>query len=329
MSTPRCLTELAEPGGWMTSYLRCLGAETRATQGSIDDIMRLISARRFRRTSLDEVSWRDTRTKVIAKVAREEPIEFSVPFGCYKNVAAPTAPAPDWAELFNVAYLSEYACNIANSYLPGVTITFSYSTLGVVSANRLAPAAQREYVDRFVSLLAFMNDTVVARRVQFRLLDIAQLYENSEGDAELRQNIADVSSEWRLWPADLRAEKLARAERNLAVSAPSAREVQQSAIGIEAVDRLSRRRWFNKHSDRIEIIFVRGPVPSVHLGTCRTSQCQPLAGIGVLERHYDTWLPRIMSVRRWQDDHARYEMVPVQGVLDWLPELPTERHSVR
>lgn len=318
-------SSMMSPDVWVHQYLEAVTSSPAQRQGSVEDVMRLISSGRYRRTALDPESARDARAKTASKVERSEPIEFSVPFGCYKGAFSPCAPFPDWSEFFNLLYLAEYAKSIVAAHPPGVRVVYTYSSIGVTEANKLSPDAQSRYVARFLRLLQFVNLAVHPANIRFQLLDVASLYAPGEVAAELASHQTAVRAEWHTLSDETRGAKLARAARNLAVREPSTRTIEESAIAIEAVDRLSRRRWFNKYSDRIQIVFVRGPQPSIHLGTCRSSQCQPLAGVGVLEEHRGTWMPRIISIRRWAETSDNY--VPTRLTLgqEWMPPLPVQR----
>ena len=100
----------------------------------------------FRRSASSQKSRLDTAQKINKAINASEPIKFSVPFGGYKLWRIASYPTPDWAEVFAILYLIEYALPIAEHYTPGVEISFSYCSIGVPQANNLEPHSIPTYI---------------------------------------------------------------------------------------------------------------------------------------------------------------------------------------
>lgn len=274
------------------------------TPDSLPDVgatMLTLSSKKWRRTALDEESRIDTLEKIRRSVDDACPLRFSLPFGGYKCWDIGDAPHPNNAEVLLLDHLRSLGEQLLRSHPFGVDFCFSYAS-GVVSAlNNIEEADQLRYLGDFAGLLEFFS----SERVRFSLFDVASLYSPGEMYAEIQDHLAQHANAWEAGFLD-NEKRVASARRNLArvgVSDFTALgdddwevEVRSRAQFCEAVDSLSRRRWFNKYSDRIQLVFVRGPRPSVHIGSCRTSTMHPWMGYGLLEVGSHDIYPRIVGM---------------------------------
>jgi hypothetical protein len=280
----------------------------------------------YRRSSASEATRKDALRKLARATEERRPVEFSVPFGCYKHWRSPSAPGVDWAEVFWILYLRDYASMMCAIYDPGVTITLSYCTLGVAEANGLSTEELSRYVAELDGLVRHCSASFWPSNLTMRLFNTAALYSQGAGEAELRENLVKVREEWPTMQPQLRQKFEVSAERNLR-GADDFQAITDSAQMVYAIDSLTKRRWFNKFSSRIQLVHVRGPEPAVHIGSCRTSVCQPNVGVGVVEVLERECRPRILSTSEARNLMLRYERIPQEQELvlpvTGLAALPT------
>lgn len=74
-----------------------------------------------------------------------------------------------------------------------------------------------------------------------------------------------------------------------------------SAVMIDAVDSLSIRRKFNKHSSNIQLVFDKRPSNSIFTSTTRTSVKSFWAGKGVILSDKQRLIPTVISQKEWID----------------------------
>lgn len=259
----------------------------------------------FRRTRIDDESAKDVRRKLDEAVADNKPITLAVPFGGYKNHRAPSFPGPDWAEVFNMNYLARYLLPLARCYEPGVILQYTYSS-GVMDLVSNIPAiSTATYMEQFRSLLAVFTKRIPPN-MRMTAVDISSHYPGTELMEELRRNYEDNRARWGdKFSPDERSRRIASAERNLmrvgAVDFGSLSNTEwnarciDAAMWCEALDSLTLRRRFNKYSQNIQLVFVRGPGLSVHIGSCDTSAHHFWSGSGVLELQDGRLQQRILS----------------------------------
>ena len=100
------------------------------------------------------------------------PIEFSLPFGGYRGWHLPSAPDPDWSEVFWIDYLRSFGQRIAALHPAGVQIALSYVGGVLAWVNQLPDEAQNRYLKGLASLLQQRSTP----RLAFRLVDHAEAY---------------------------------------------------------------------------------------------------------------------------------------------------------
>lgn len=270
-------------------------------ESTVDALIRLILRSPYRRSSIGESSAEDVHRKVTEALTRQDPIRFSVPFGCYKLWRLSASPWPDWAEVFWLVYLMSYVAPIAAAYRGGTSLELTYCSIGVEEANCLLEGSIERYAIRLQSILNCCLNRSPIEGLEVRLFDVAQLYAGDEGQVEFERNVAYAQCEWfRSIPPETCIRMQDSAARNLHLpvgceGGDAVDAIRTSAQRIHAVDSLKRRRWFNKYSDRIQLVHVKGPEPAVHVGTCRTSTCHPNVGSGILHQVQSNIYGRIIS----------------------------------
>jgi len=262
----------------------------------------------FRRTRIDDDSAQDVRRKLEEATRVQRPIALSIPFGGYKNYRAASFPGPDWAEIFNMNYLIRYVLPLAQSYEPGVTIQYTYSSGVMDLVSNIPASATVTYMEQFRSLLSIFT-TCLPPNLRMTAVDISTHYPATELLAELRHNYEDNRTGWGVkFSAGERERRIASARRNLmrvgAVDLSSLNESEwdahcvDAAMWCEALDSLTLRRRFNKYSENIQLVFVRGPGLSVHIGSCDTSAHHFWSGCGAIELSAGGLRQRILSAEK-------------------------------
>jgi hypothetical protein len=286
-------------------------------------IVPLIVARPWRRSAVDPATAADIAAKVRRAVVAGAAIEFSLPFGGYRGWQLPSAPDPDWSEVFWIDYLRSFGQRIAALHPAGVRIALSY--VGGVQGwvNHLPDDAQNRYLEALASLLQQRSTP----RLAFRLVDHAEAH---GGQAAL---LALLQSRESAQPPPSEAE-LQRARRNLAWDgASSAGEppealVRQAARRCAALMGLESRRAFNKFGPRLQLTHVRGAALSLHIGSCRSAIAQPWVSSGFLQwcPERGTWMERLATGRAaWEPrtvvsvDHPLMQVSPPLRSLPLVP----------
>ncbi|MFN9530926.1 MAG: hypothetical protein ACK575_05665 [Cyanobacteriota bacterium] len=289
-----------------------------------EEILQRIAARPWRRSAVDPATAADMAAKVQRAVAAGEPIGFSLPFGGYRGWQLPSAPDPDWSELFWIDYLRSFGQRITAVHPAGVRMSLPYVG-GVMSwVNQLPEDAQNRYLHGLGQLLQSRSTP----RLEFQLVDHAEAHGGRAAVLELLQAREACQPP----PTDA---ELQRARRNLVwgdgfrdAEPPPETLIRQSARRCAVLMGLESRRAFNKDGPRLQLTHVRGAALSLHIGSCRSAVAQPWVALGFLQwcPEREEWIERLATGRAAWDARAIVEvdhrLAVVSPALRRLPLVP-------
>lgn len=273
-----------------------------------DYILACILASKYRKTKADPYTIFSLTKKIENAVNSKEPLEFAVPFGAYKGWKLPTRPETDWAEVFNIRHIIDYLSPICKVYKWGVVVYYTFQDNIMHEISNVPKENFLSYKKAFLNLLDYYNSKLNGMKIE--LFSISNLYENDEQYFDdYKKGFEYNLKHWNeKYTEEERNKKVNSAKNNLArtglvdYSNLSDEEWKKkciiSAMQTDAVDCLRWRREFNKKSKRIQIVFVRGPENSIHIGSCVTSTAHFWAGTGVLE-YNKILLPRILPQNKY------------------------------
>lgn len=273
-----------------------------------ENVFDMITRSRFRRTKLDDNAQVDIRKKINEAIDLGRPIEFSIPFGAYKHWLLDSYPLPDWAEVFNLKYLLTYAYPITRCYPPGVEINFTYISGVMDRVSNLPIESQNLYLASLERLHKYFQQ-IAPDNLKINLVDIRSFYDQGDLEEELESNIVNNRKNWDTkYSYELREKKIQSARNNLVITGKedlsnlSEYELEksyvESAMLCDAVDTLRLRRGFNKYGHNIQLVFVKGPSLSLHIGSCRGSDAHFWVGAGVVDVRDNGMVDTIIPARK-------------------------------
>lgn len=270
-----------------------------------DDIYKAITSSKFRKTKITPEAEIDIRCKIHSSVVNKGAIHFSIPFGAYKAWRLELEFAPDWAEVFNVAYLMKYAAQIIKVYPYGVHFHYTYQG-GIMYCISDTPKEKAEnYYVVFKEILSLFNN--LSEKVKFDLVDIRDLYNSKEEyyiDFLLNflDNLVNWDSKYDIATRDRHFTSAMHnvylyGSRDLANQAEYIKGKYYffSALMTDAVDCLSERRLYNKNSKNIQLVCVKGPSKCINVGACETSTVHFWVGRGFLKQNKGVLKPYIYT----------------------------------
>jgi hypothetical protein len=293
---------------------------SNSAQSITEAIYKLVVNSKFRRTKVDEISEVDIKSKIQNAVQANLPIEFSIPFGGYKNYRILTFPEAEWAEVFNIRFMIRYLLPITKVYEYGVILTYSYNSQIMHRVSNMPLIKQKAYEDTITNLINYFNEQC-PKNLILKTQKINDLYPSKQDwENEWNKLYERNRTEWEsIYELPLREKKLKSArhnvilngERNLVNLTKEELEAEylNSAMMCDAIDCLTKRREFNKFSHRIQVIFVRGPKPAIHLGVCEGSTMDFWVGIGILEIRANKILPKILSFDQFESIKSNIEIL--------------------
>lgn len=287
-------------------------------------LFNIVSSSKHRRTAIDDESKTDIKKKIADAIDKNIPIEFSIPFGGYKNYRIPSYPEADWAEVFNLRFMIQYLLPIVKFHPPGVILYYSYNSEIIHEVNNMPLSFQRAYESSFAKLISHFGEQLPSN-FQIKTQQINKLYANdNEWKSELQSLFNRNQEKWEtLYDENAREKKLSSAKHNLILDGEkklqnlSSEELEaeylKAAMMCDAIDSLSKRREFNKFSHRIQLVFIRGPKPSIHIGVCEGSTMHFWVGLGVFEFSKNKVIPNIFSYEQLQELKPKFIYLEVEN----------------
>ena len=259
---------------------------------NIEKVYACISSSKFRKTHIDDESRVDIYNKIQYCLDRKQPLAFSLPFGAYKSWRLNLDFRPDWAEVFNMSFLTEYAAHIMTEYPYGVQFMYTYQDNIMHFVNDIPRNKADQYVVDFKKLLGVFNR--VHPLLHFGIIKINEMYNNPEeyfidflgcfldnlifweekyDDATKQKRL--TSSSHNIYPSGIR--NIYEREKSI-----QDKYIYYSALMTDAVENLKERRKYNKNQEKIQLVGVRGPSKSINIGACSTSTVHFWVGQGCL-----------------------------------------------
>lgn len=125
-----------------------------AEQDKVKFIMGRLLSRQFRRSKTHPDMEKDIESKIRKSIESNEPIYLIVCFGGYKHHWSPSYPTVDFAELFNLHFMSEYVAPILKVYGPGANIDYEFENVAVPLINNYPRRDLDAYDNSFKALVS-------------------------------------------------------------------------------------------------------------------------------------------------------------------------------
>ena len=121
-------------------------------------IVNKLALKKFRKRKLTAETRQAIAKKVGLSIKENRPLHFVIPFGGYKHFWNPSHPEPDWAELFNLTYLTEYVSPVLSVHKPGVIIKYASEDLVLNRMNNYPKETLEVYSNVFRQLIDWYNN---------------------------------------------------------------------------------------------------------------------------------------------------------------------------
>ncbi|MFA6392116.1 MAG: hypothetical protein WCW66_05225 [Patescibacteria group bacterium] len=317
--------------------LRPVDREFFKLYGVQDFIYRMLMLKKFRKWKTSDEYAGEIKKSITYAVAKNEPFELSWFFGGYKLWRFPSAPLVDWAELFTISYLVEYASMIAKVYEPGIKIVFWAAHPSVMKLQSNIPENDcQEYRDSFDNLLSIIHPYLPIN-LKVELKSFESLYPNNgEYQAELNQMIMDVENEYKNgWTAERKDKKNASSILNIqwqgaenweSLSSDEKEEkIRRGPIVHDGYCRLSKISQAVRGLGKVDLTATPIPGGSIAVGTSASSVTKFWTGFGVLEKRGDEYVERILSpqqlesVKEMPHEKIKSNIVPLKNFEEiWI-----------
>lgn len=282
-------------------------------------IYKKLSSKKFRKWSLDQSSEERIKNAIQINVDKQQPIQFTFPFGGYKLWSLPSAPEVDWAEFFTIAYYLKWIAPILTAYKPGVHFNFSSDDVIVEGLDNIPPQDTKAYFDSFSNLLEVFSKHFPPN-LTMEITRVGDLYSSAEFEDEFAGHFEKLKKAYENPEPERYKKMLATSALNYQWKgvqdfSDAAEDVKQEKIELgpiihDAYGKMTRRRAFVRGEEKI-VVFTT-PIPNaIAIGTTKTSVTKFWTGIGVVEQNGDTFKNRILSPEQLRTFKPQ-EQVPIE-----------------
>ncbi len=287
------------------------------SRDKVDYIFRKIDRKKFRRKQLGQESKTNLRNKIKSSVEANNPIHFVIPFGGYKHFWNQSHPEPDWAELFNFKYITEYVLPILAIYKPGVIVEYVSEDLILPRMNNYPEESIETYIEGFISILNWYQ-SFVPNNLKFNFFRVSDRCDKQAIINDVEAMIPERLAQFSKLSSEQKDAEIKRSVRNmywngkidlttLKESEKLDRTIESRIIELAFYETEGRPEYFgNYYGDdgHICICFSFGLSPDnafddLTLGSAHGSLVEFWIGKGVLINTQGHLHPRILSAKQY------------------------------
>ena len=123
----------------------------------LDYIVNKLTRKKFRRRKLVDKTREEITKKIQISIDENKPIHFVIPFGGYKHFWNHSYPEPDWAEVFNMVYITEFVLPVLGVHKPGVIVEYVSEDLMMARMDNFPQEDLNKYSIAFKKLIEKYN----------------------------------------------------------------------------------------------------------------------------------------------------------------------------
>lgn len=283
--------------------------------------------KRFRKSKVVENTKEDIKKKVELSIKEKKPLYLIICFGGYKHFWNLSHPEVDWAELLNLNFLSEYVSPILANYKPGVILDYESEDVIIPLIDNYPDSAFDSYAESFRELLKIYSKSVPSNfKINFirsqEQIDKELLFKRTKEIAVDKRKLFDkLSSEEKelhlhrtpasiMWKGEEDWTKFTEKEKK--------EKIVESKMLNEAyydADYEQRGKYF-EGENHIPIVLSWGKTYEnatnwLTLGSTFSSVVDFWVGRGILEKHEEKYVPRIVSQNQYKEIKDKLEIVKI------------------
>lgn len=307
-------------------YINFQEDEKLIKDGNLEDfITGKLFRKKFRKSKIAENTKEEIIKKVKLSIEGKEPIHIIICFGGYKHFWNPSHPYVDWAELFNLNFLSEYLSPILQNYKPGVVLDYESEDVIIPLIDNYPGSATDSYAESFRELIKIFSRIIPSNfkinsiRSQ-KQIDEKLLLKRTREIAEEKRKVFDkLSPEEKelhlhrtpgniLWEGQEDYTKLNKEEKE-------AKIIESKMLNEAYYDAdYEQRKDYFEGSNHIPVVLSWGKTYEnatnwLTLGSTFSSMVDFWVGRGIIEKHEDKFVPRIVSQNQYKEIKDKLEVV--------------------
>ena len=316
------------------SYIPSREDAQKIERNRAEFIAEKLTRKKFRRRKLAEKTRQGIFKKVQLSIEKSKPIHLVIPFGGYKHYWNKSYPEPDWAELFNFKYLTEFVSPAIAIYKPGVVVEYMSEDLIIEKMDNYPKEALETYSKRFKEILEWYNKQI-PKNLTFRYFRVCERCDAQKILERIEKLLPERKKAFEKLSSEKKEEELRRSWRsvfwngqrnlsNLNEKERQERVIESRLIELAYYETESRPEFMGKYlweDNHICVCFSFGTtydndeLQDLTLGSTYGSLVDFWIGRGVLEKRADEFFPRIISKNQYEELKGKINVLPVTGIL--------------
>ncbi|HLD57511.1 MAG TPA: hypothetical protein VJA47_04345 [archaeon] len=175
---------------------------------------RKLLLKRFRKTKLYEETEKDILNKITLSIEKDEPVHLIILFGGYKHFWNPSYPRVDWAELFNLRFMSELVAPLLTVHKPGVVLDYGSEDVIMTMMDNYPEKDLDAYASSFEELLEFYTKYVPSN-FKISYVRTGRKYDSDKLKNKITESLPNKRTEWDKLSSEEKEKRLKRSRRSL------------------------------------------------------------------------------------------------------------------
>ncbi|MCK5490749.1 MAG: hypothetical protein KAI67_02810 [Candidatus Pacebacteria bacterium] len=274
--------------------------------------------RKFRKTKIYENTYNDILGKIRLSVDKNLPVHFTIIFGGYKHFWNFSYPTVDWAELFNLKFMSEFVAPILAIHKPGVVLDYASEDVIITKMNNYPKQSLDKYANSFQILIDYYSERM-PKNFQINYVRTGDKYDSELLFRKIDEKLDDRRKDWSKLTSKQKEINLKRSNRSFMFKG----EVDYSDLNESGKNKLIEKSkqienlFYEIEDELIDGYYYEGthiPIALswglsdenfdhwLTLGSVSGSSVDFWIGRGILEIRDDKLVPRVVS-------HSQYEKI--------------------
>ncbi len=315
-------------------YLLTEEDQKKTARDKAEFLTEKLALSKYRKRKLASTTRQAIYNKVNMSIEQNRPLHFVIPFGGYKHFWNPSHPEPDWAELFNFRYLTEYVSPVLAIHEPGVIIEYVSEDMIMTRMDNYPRDVLETYARVFKELINWYNKQT-PNNLDFRYFrvgdrcDKEKIIQIVEGLLPERRAMFDKLSQNEkdrelhrskrsfYWDGEFDFTHLDDEEKYNKIV--ESRLIELAYYETEGLPEFLGDYLSN--DEHICILFSFGTTPDndefqgLTLGSTYGSLVDHWIGRGVLEKRESQFFPRIVSKQQYEDAKENIIEVIIEELL--------------
>lgn len=180
----------------------------------VDWMTQKILRKKFRKTRIHKETEEDIKRKVSLSIKEEKPLYFIILFGGYKHFWNPAYPEVDWAEFFNLAFMTEYLCPLLEVHQPGVVLDYGSEDVIMTMMDNYPPKDLDAYAGSFERLIKFYA-RFFPKNYQVNYVRTGEKYDSGKLKEKIKKRLPEKKKAWEKRPSQEKENLLRRSYRSI------------------------------------------------------------------------------------------------------------------